>query len=123
MPVSSEIRDLCRPFLPAGEEIRYVFPATASTPYASMFTVLVAITASQITVLACTWNSRDRPGSVWSRHPRATELGPPDYSPGPVVTIGDLALEIDDEYIPVVNAADAEIDPGDSLPPDPLPDL
>lgn len=40
-----------------------------------------------------------------------------------MVTIGDLAQEIDDEYITVVNAADEAIKPGDTLPPDPLPDL
>lgn len=123
MPVSSATRDLCRPFLPAGEELRYVFPATALPPHDGMFNVLVAVTATQITVLACTWSSRDRPGSVWSRHPRAIELGPYEYSPAPVISIGDLALEIDEEYVPVVRAADAEIKAGDSLPPDPLPDL
>lgn len=123
MPVSSATRDLCRPFLPPGEEIRYVFPATAIPPFSGMFNVIVAITATRVTVLACTWFSRDRPGSVWARYPRAIELGPLEQSPGPVINIGNLALEIDEEYIPVVRAADAEVKPGDFMPPDPLPDL
>lgn len=123
MPVSSATRDLCRPFLPPGEEIRYVFPGTAVPPFSGMFNVIVAITATRVTVLACSWFSRDRPGSVWARYPRAIELGPLEYSPGPVVNIGNLALEIDEEYVAVIRAADAELSRDGFMPPDPLPDL
>lgn len=123
MPVSATTRALCRDYLPPGEEIRYLFPATAVPPFTGMFNVLVMITQTRVIVLACAWFSRERPGSVWARYPRAVELGPLEYSPGPVINLGNLALEIDEEYIPVVRAADAEITPGDHMPPDPLPDL
>lgn len=123
MPVSSATRTLCRDYLPPGEEIRYLFPATAVPPFSGMFNVLVMITETRVIVLACAWFSRERPGSVWARYPRAIELGPLEHSPGPVINVGNLALEIDEEYIPVVRAADAEISPEGFMPPDPLPDL
>ncbi len=41
----------------------------------------------------------------------------------PTISIGDLVLEIDEEYLAVVQAADAELDATRRLPPDPLPDL
>lgn len=43
--------------------------------------------------------------------------------PAPRLKLGSLVLEIDEEYVSVVNAADAETSTPDSLPPDPLPDL
>lgn len=41
---------------------------------------------------------------------------------GPTVEIGDVLLEIDEEYVPVIRAADLEL-AGENLPRDPLPDL
>jgi hypothetical protein len=40
----------------------------------------------------------------------------------PTITVGDLVLESGEEYLAVVQAADAELDGTDRLPPDPLPD-
>ena len=125
MPLPTVVRDRCRAFLPAGEELRYVFPGTSlwSGRVAVMADFIIAVTDSQITVLGCRWFRRYRPCSVWATYPRGFRLGPVDLygSLPPTVTIGTLLLEVDDEYVPVIRAADAEIE--DCLPLDPLPDL
>ncbi|WP_328603885.1 hypothetical protein OG943_27870 [Amycolatopsis sp. NBC_00345] len=56
--------------------------------------------------------------------PRTTELGPVDVHPslGPTVSFGGLVLEIDEEYVPAIRAADLERG-GVGLPDDPLPGL
>jgi hypothetical protein len=84
---------------------------------------IVAVTDSRVTVLGCSWLRRNRPSSVWATYPRGFRLGPVELygSLPPTVTIGELLLEIDEEYVPVVRAADAEI--MDCVPLDPLPDL
>jgi hypothetical protein len=64
--------------------------------------------------------------------PAGLSLGPPSpchparaggHLHGPDLSIGDLVLEIDEEYLAVVQAADAELDGPERLPPDPLPDV
>ncbi len=126
MPLSSEARDRVRAFLQPGEELRYLFPASSvglGQGITGVAPFLVAVSDTHITVLSCEWLRRHRPASVWARCPRATRLGPVDTSMAPTLEIGDLVLEIDEEYLAVVQAADAEFDGTDQLPPDPLPDL
>jgi hypothetical protein len=126
MPLSSAVRERCRAFLPPGEELRYLFPATSVQMGRSLFAVapfLVAIADTQVIVLSCRWFRRNVPKSVWARYPRAIQLGPVDTSLAPTFTIGDLVLETDEEYVAVIRAADAETSATDYLPPDPLPDL
>jgi hypothetical protein len=102
-----------------------VFPATSIQLGRSLAVAnfLVVVTDRHVLLLACGWSRWDEPSSVWARYPRSIRLGPVDTSPGPTIEIGDVVLEVDDEYVPVVNTADAEISPADFLPPDPLPDL
>lgn len=122
MPLSSVVRGRCRELLPDGEKIRYLFPASSVAAVGDYF---VVVTDNTVTVLGCRWFSRHRPSSVRATYPRRTKLGPVELygSLSPTVTIGSLLLEIDDEYVSVVRAADAEILAVDFLPPDPLPDL
>jgi hypothetical protein len=126
LPLSSAVRDRCRAFLQPGEELRYLFPATSvglGRGIVGTAPFIVAVSDTHITVLSCEWLRRHRPASVWARHPRATRLGPVDTSMAPTLSIGDLTLEIDEEYLAVVQAVDTELDGPDRLPPDPHPDL
>jgi hypothetical protein len=125
VPLSSAARDRVRAFLQPGEELRYVFPATsvALGRGVGMAPFIVAVSDTHVTVLSCEWLRRHRPASVWARHPRATRLGPVDTSMAPTISIGNLVLEVDEEYLAVIQAADAELDGTGRLPPDPLPDL
>ncbi|WP_067962903.1 hypothetical protein [Nocardiopsis trehalosi] len=118
MPVPPEVRDRARGFLPAGADIRYVFPASWNE---SVFFVFVVTDASVTVLLNRLW-SRTRPRSVWRVLPRATRLGPVDTHLIPTFELAGHVFEVADEYVPVVNACDAELD-GAALPPDPLPDL
>ncbi|MBP2473930.1 hypothetical protein JOF53_002802 [Crossiella equi] len=121
MPLSGEVRDRCRGFLPAGAELRYLFPAMTLTP--GVAPVLVAVTSRTVTVLTCSFLRRHRPNGVLAHYPRNIRLGPVDTRLIPTITVGTLELEFDDEYISVVRCADAEVDERTFLPPDPLPDL
>jgi hypothetical protein len=126
LPLPSKAWDRSRAFLQPGEELRYLFPATSvelRRGVIGMAPFMVAVSDTHVTVLSCEWLRRYRPASVWARHPRATRLGPVDTSMAPTLEIGDLVLEIDEEYLAVVQAADAELDGTDRLPPDPHPDL
>ena len=119
MPLRSEVRERCRPFLPPGEEIHYLIPASSTVlPVGAALThFIIAVTDSTVTVLSTGMMHRDRPRSVWARHPRTTLLGPVDYCPGPEITLGSLVMEVDDEYLPVIAAADLEITAPDFPPP------
>jgi hypothetical protein len=126
MPLSSAARDRCRALLEPGEELCYAFPATSvglGGWGVGVAPFIVVVSDRHVTVLSCEWLRRDRPATVWARHPRATRLGPVDTSMAPTLELGDLVLEVDEEYLPVVQAADAELDDAGGLPPDPLPDL
>ncbi|SHE99569.1 hypothetical protein [Streptoalloteichus hindustanus] len=129
MPLSRAVRDRVRAFLSADEEIRFLFPATAVSvgtalgSLVGMAGYLVAVTDRRIVVLAGSWFRRNRPVSLWTELPRATRLGPVDTSLTPTITVGGLVLETDEEYVPVIRAADAELAGVDCLPPDPLPHL
>ncbi|MGO1049235.1 hypothetical protein [Crossiella sp. CA198] len=121
VPLSGEVRDRCRGFLPAGAELRYLFPAVTLNP--GMAPVLVAVTSRTVTILTCSFLRRNRPNGVLAHYPRTSRLGPVDIRTTATIEIGSTMLEIEDEYIPVVRCADAEIDETTFLPPDPLPDL
>lgn len=122
MPVGSAVRERVRGFLPAGAQIRYVFPASVITSTLVVVHVLVVVTDTEILVLYTGFWSRTKPKSVWLRYGRDTRLGPVDRSVTAEFTIGEQIFEIDDQYVSVVNAADLEVDPA-AMPPDPLPDL
>jgi hypothetical protein len=125
MPLSAAVRERCRALLPEGEGLHYAFPATslAHGRAEMMADFIIAVTDTTVTVLSCRWFRRHRPSSVWATYPRYTKLGPVELygSLCPTVTIGTLLLEIDDEYVSVVRAADAEIT--NLVPIDPFPDL
>jgi hypothetical protein len=102
MPLSSAVRERCRPFLPPGEALRYLLPATSVQLGRGVFGVapfIIAITDTQVVVLSCGWFKRHKPKSVWARYPRAVQLGPVNTSLAPTFTIGNLVLGTDEEYV------------------------
>ncbi|MEO3871561.1 hypothetical protein ABGB18_22330 [Nonomuraea sp. B12E4] len=120
MPVGSAVRDRCRTLLGDQGEIHYVFPAL-SAGAAGTGNFLIVVTGSAISVLATRTLRSDRPVSVFAEFPRHTRLGP--ILPGPVIELGLMTYEFDEEYAAVVAAADAEIFAPETMPPDPLPEL
>ncbi|WP_221621613.1 hypothetical protein [Rhodococcus sp. KBW08] len=52
-----------------------------------------------------------------------TVLGPLDTASTPHFVVAGITYEIDEEYVAVVNAADAEITSPQDFPRDPLPNL
>ncbi|MEU6263938.1 hypothetical protein [Saccharopolyspora shandongensis] len=121
MPVSGAVRERIRAFLDADDEIRYVFPASILMSIQSG--VLVVVSRKSITVLPTGFWSTKAPKSVVARLSRNTVLGPVDVQSTPYFRLDGVDYEIDDEYVAVVNAADAEIASPHDLPRDPLPDL
>ena len=122
MPVSPAARRRIREFLDDDDEIRYVFPADVLMSASP--SVLFVVSRKSITILSTGIWSRKRPKSVVARLSRRTVLGPVDTTETPFFSVNGIGYEIDDEYVAVVHAADAEITTaGDALPPDPLPDL
>jgi hypothetical protein len=122
MPVSSAVRDRCRTLLGDQGDIRYVFPALSIGPPGAR-NYLIVVTDTAISVLATRMLRIDRPVSVHATFPRHTRLGPILQASGPVIELGAMAFEFEEEYAAVVAAADAEIFAPETLPPDPLPDL
>ncbi|MEY9210726.1 hypothetical protein NI17_013950 [Thermobifida halotolerans] len=118
MPVSAEVRARLRGFLPVDAEIRYVFPAFRNDS-ASFY---VVVTNNAITVVANRRFSRTHPKTIWRTFPRDVRIGPVDTHLAPTFELGGREFVVDEEYIPVLNAADAELAPN-TLPPDPLRDL
>lgn len=125
MPVSSTVRERCQRLLEPDERIRYLFPATSTVLPVGLAVApfYVAVTDRSVVVLTARFLRRDRPDSVWARHPRTTRLGPLDTSLGPSFVLGDVTFEVDEEYAAIIGAADAELDGPAGLPEDPLPDL
>jgi hypothetical protein len=127
VPLSNTVRERCRQFLRPGDRIRYLFPAMSVSIGRSAGTApfLIVVAETEVLVLACGWFRRNSPQSVWARHPGTVRLGPidTDGSLEPTITLGELVLQIDDEYAPVVMAADTERLTTDQLPADPFPDL
>lgn len=120
MPVPRPLRERCRDFLDLTEEIRYIFPASHAGGGAH---VVFVVTDTAVTVISTGALSRVSPRSVWGTYPRRTRIGPVSLGGGVVFTFGGADFEVDDEYVPVINAADAEVFARDTLPRDPLPDL
>jgi hypothetical protein len=118
VPLSSEVRARVRAFLPPDDGVRFVFPAQVVMGTA----VLIVVSDQAITVLSTGLRSRDRPKSVHAKYPRDVRIGPVDTHLIPEFTLRGVRYEVDEEYVPVINAADAELSI-DALPPDPLPDL
>ena len=91
------VKERCQALLDADEEIQYIFPASSTVRPATSFVMahfIIVVTAKAVSI--------PRP---YLRLPLAGHF------------------EVDDEYVPVINAADAEVIFTDSLPPDPFPDL
>src|SRR5690606_13933769 len=120
MPVPRPLRERCREFLGIDGGIRYVFPAAAFGGGAGSFFV---VTDDQIAVLSAGERSRVTAKGVRGRYARGTRIGTVESGAGGSFEFAGAVFEVDDEYVPVVNAADAEIFDRDSLPKDPLPDL
>ncbi|GAA1094072.1 hypothetical protein HDA36_002334 [Nocardiopsis composta] len=118
MPVSAEVRRRVRGYLPAGEEIRYIFPASWNETVYFLFVV----TDSAVTVLSNRFWSRTRPKRIWHVFPRSVRIGPVETNLIPVFELGGHTFEVEEEYVSVINACDAEIAGGD-LPRDPFPEL
>ncbi|MEU8269252.1 hypothetical protein AB0B89_19065 [Sphaerisporangium sp. NPDC049002] len=122
MPVTAAIRGRCRALLSPGESVHYVFPVTL-VGSSGVANYMIVVSDRSITVLATKVFSRYEPAAVWATYPRRTRLGPLSSGAGPTIELGGTVFEVDDEYVAVVGAADAEaFSPGD-LPRDPLPDL
>jgi hypothetical protein len=127
VPLTSGVRDKCRALLPPGEELRYVFPATwlvSGVRPALTTGFFVVVTDKHVFVLAGSWWRRNVPKSIFARHPRPTRLGPVDVHPslGATFELGGITLEVDEEYVSVVRAADLELT-DDGPPQDPWPEL
>ncbi|MEU7854744.1 hypothetical protein [Nonomuraea sp. NPDC049141] len=122
MPVSSAVRERCRTLLGEQGEIRYVFPALSLGPQDTA-NFLIVVTDKAISILATRMLRSDRPVAVHATFPRHTRLGPIMQASLPVIELGVMAFEFEEEYAAVVAAADAEIFAPETLPPDPLPDL
>jgi hypothetical protein len=120
MPVPRPMRDRCREFLGIEGEIRYIFPAMT---YGGGAGFIFIVTDEQIAVISTGSLSGAKPRSVWGSYPRGTRIGPVETGTGASFEFAGAFFEVDDEYVPVLNAADAEIFARDSLPRDPLPDL
>ncbi|MDT7804140.1 MAG: hypothetical protein QOI78_7573 [Actinomycetota bacterium] len=126
MPMSSKARERCREFLEKGERIQYLIPGISLyvNGVRTRAAFFVVVTDRGITVLYGGRFRRYTPKTVYDRLPRRTEIGPVEVHPslGPVLTVAGLHLEIDEEYVSAVRAANLE-GSRDGLPEDPLPDL
>ncbi|NDU75701.1 hypothetical protein GWI34_24190 [Actinomadura sp. DSM 109109] len=120
MPVPRPLRERCREFLGIDGEIRYIFPAMT---YGGGAGFIFVVTGDQIAVISTGSLSRSTPKSIWGSYPRGTRIGPVETGVGASFEFAGAVFEVDDEYVPVVNAADAEVFAPDILPRDPLPDL
>lgn len=121
MPVSANIRERLRAQLEPDDEIRHVFPADflmSAKP-----SVFVVVSRKAITVFSTRFRSSEVPRSILTQFPRMTVLGPVDTASTPHFTAAGLTYEIDEEYVAVVNAGDAEVTSPQDFPRDPLPNL
>jgi hypothetical protein len=116
--MSSVMRARVRAFLEPGDTVRYVFPAWVVLSVS----VVIVVSDTAVTVLSTGFWGRTRPKSVRARYPRNVRMGPVETNLIPTFTLWGIRYEVDDEYVAVINAADAELS-ADFLPPDPLPDL
>jgi hypothetical protein len=120
MGVSAGIRASARELLDPGDRIRYLFPAElllSTRPY-----VYIMISDQAVTVLATGVRKR-APLSVRAKYSRDVRVGPPELTTPPSFVVAGIWYQIEDEYVAVVNAANAELDGSDGLPPDPLAEM
>jgi len=125
VPLSSKVRDRCRTYLGTDEQIQYLIPGMSLYISGMRMRVgfLVMVTDRHVTLLACSRFRINRPKQIWERLGRGTPLTVEvQPSLGPVLTVGKLHLEIDEEYVSAARAANIEAT-RDAFPPDPLPDL
>jgi hypothetical protein len=118
--VPAVVRERCRAFLGLADDILYIFPAAGPGGGANFIFI---VTHRELIVVSTAMFTRTKPKSVWARYPRGVRIGPVDTGAGAFFELGGASYEVDDEYIPVINAADAEVFSPDTLPRDPLPDL
>ncbi|MET8997743.1 hypothetical protein [Amycolatopsis sp. NPDC004169] len=125
MPMPAHARERCREFLEDGEVIQYLVPGISLyvDGVRTRAAFFIVVTDRAITVLYGGRFRRYAPKAVYDRLPRRTEIGPVEVHPslGPVLTFARLHLEIAEEYVSAVRAANLE--GARDLPPDPLPDL
>lgn len=121
MPVSASARARLSSLLDPDDEIRYVFPADVLM--SAKPSVFVVVSRKAITVFSTSFRSRKVPRSILTQFPRMTVLGPLDTASTPHFVVAGITYEIDEEYVAVVNAADAEITSPQDFPHDPLPNL
>jgi hypothetical protein len=115
------VRERCRAFLGLTGDILYIFPAALLGAGAHFIFV---VTDSEVIVISTAMFTRTKPKSVWGRYPRGIRIGPVDMTGmGAFFELGGTSFEVDDEYVPVINAADTEVFAPETLPRDPLPDL
>ncbi|UOZ07385.1 hypothetical protein [Amycolatopsis sp. WQ 127309] len=126
MPLPAKARERCREFLEDGERIQYLIPGISLyiRGIRTRAAFFVVVTDRSITVLYGGRFRRYTPKAVYDRLSRRTEIGPVEVHPslGPVLTVAELQLEIDEEYVSAVRAANLEVS-RDGLPEDPHPDL
>lgn len=122
MPVSAKVRRRIREFLELEEEIRYIFPALGLFTTTGTAQFFFVVTDSKIVVVTAGYFTRNKPTGVWGTYPRASRLGPVEVGSGATFEFKGTHFEVGDEYVAVINAADAELSRTD-LPEDPLPDL
>ncbi|PRY02182.1 hypothetical protein CLV72_101783 [Allonocardiopsis opalescens] len=118
MPVPAEVRERLRAFLPEGARMRYVCPIALAGGSACLYLV---VADSMITLVSTRLLRPSEPDAVWSVYPRRVRLGPVETGSTPMFRLGEYWYEIDDEYIAVISAADAELGTA-ALPDDPFPD-
>lgn len=123
MPVPTKVRRRVREFVGLSEEIRYLFPAVGVFTTTGTAQFFFVVTASRIVVVTTGYLSRNTPKGVWGSYPRGTRLGPVEVATGATFEFEGTHFEVDEEYVPLINAADAEEFDQQSLPEDPLPDL
>ena len=118
MPVPSEVHRALRALLGGGEEPRYIVPAVCGPQ------VYFMVTDDAVVLVQGRWLREGQPQRVLRRFRRSVRLGPVESFGGvPSFKFDGFWFEIEDEYIAVVNAIDADRDPAAALPPDPLPGL
>ena len=125
MPVAPGVRERCQELLEPGEQIRYLFPATSAVLSIGIAAApfFVAVTDRAVVLIGGKFLRRDRPDQIFRRFPRNTRLGPLETSFGPAFGLGGMILEVDEEYVAVVAAADAELEGPAGMPDDPFPHL
>jgi hypothetical protein len=77
------------------------------------------VTDQSVTILYCGMFRKMRPRSVYARLSRNTRIGPVDTNLDPVFSLYGIGYHVDDQYVSMIRAADAELATGDAMPPDP----